>query len=266
MCMKAVLDWFRRKTSNPTTVTPRPNAIPVAVINQCTVLTDAQVQAATNAMQVQVTRDFAPVYGIDAKLTFVPKGQTPATGSWWIVIADDSDMAGALGYHDLTNEGLPISKVFAKTDMKYGANWTITFSHEVLEMLADPWINLCVFNQTSNNTGKLYAYEVCDTCEADIYSYSIDGVQVSDFAYPAWFGVPGATGKLDHMGHVRAPLQILSGGYIGEFDVTAGGGWSQLESEHVRHAHRNNYKIGSRRERRNRGLTNWTKSTAHSKP
>jgi hypothetical protein len=261
MCMKTIINWFRK-----TTATPRPNAIPVAVINQCSVLTDAQVQAATDAMQVQVTRDFAPVYGIDAKLIFVPKGQNPAPGSWWIVIADDSDEAGALGYHDLTNEGLPICKVFAKTDIKYGANWTITFSHEVLEMLADPWINLCVFAQNSDTSGKLYAYEVCDTCEADNLGYTINGIHVSDFVYPAWFGVPGSKGKLDHMGHLKSPLQLLPGGYIGEFDVKTGGGWTQLESEHVRHAHRNNYKVGSRRERRNRGKDNWKVSSAHSKP
>ena len=28
---------------------------------------------------------------------------------------DNSDQAGALAYHDLTNEGLPLSKVFVKT-------------------------------------------------------------------------------------------------------------------------------------------------------
>ena len=27
-------------------------------------------------------------------------------GSWWVVFLDNSDQAGALAYHDLTNEGL----------------------------------------------------------------------------------------------------------------------------------------------------------------
>jgi len=48
-------------------------------------------------------------------LPFIPKNQMPAAGSWWLVFLDNSDQAGALAYHDLTNDGLPISKVFVKT-------------------------------------------------------------------------------------------------------------------------------------------------------
>lgn len=267
--IKTILGLFSRRrrkkttttTTTVTTIIPRPSAINVAVINECSVLTDAQIKPVVDALQVQVTRDFAPVYGIDAQLTFVPKGQTPPSGSWWLVIGDDSDAVGALGYHDLTNEGLPIGKVFAKTDLKYGANWTITTSHELLEMLADPWINLTVFNQTTNTAGKLFSWEVCDTCEADQYGYQINGITVSDFAYPGWWGIPGYTGKLDHMGHVKNVLEILPGGYIGEFDVSGGSGWKQVQSQQILHAHRNNFKHGSRRDRRNRDRNTWKKST-----
>jgi hypothetical protein len=42
-----------------------------------------------------------------------------------------------VGYHDLTNEGLPLGKVFAGSDMVNGYNWTVTASHELLEMLID---------------------------------------------------------------------------------------------------------------------------------
>ena len=34
---------------------------------------------------------------------------------------------------------------------------------------------------------SLYAYEVCDACEADQFGYDIDGVLVSDFVFPSWF-------------------------------------------------------------------------------
>lgn len=72
---------------------------------------------------------------------------TASFGSWWLGIFDDSDVPGALGYHDVTNEGLPLGKVFAGTDIKYEANWTVALSHELLEMLADPEIDLTVFAQ-----------------------------------------------------------------------------------------------------------------------
>src|SRR5215470_4975351 len=161
--------------------------IKVAVINASTVLTDAQVQAVVPALQTQVHSHFAPAWGIDADLTFVPKTTKPASGAWWLVILDNSDQAGALGYHDVTTEGLPLGKVFAGTDLQYGVQWTITASHELLEMLADPDIDLTVFVQPDNKSGRIYAYEVCDACEADNYGYAIDGTMVSDFVYPAWF-------------------------------------------------------------------------------
>lgn len=244
-------------------VTPRANAVKISVINSSTVLTDTQIAPVVRALQIQVTRDFANVYGIDAILTQVPKGQTPDVTSWWLVFLDTSDQAGALGYHDLTSTGLPLAKVFAKTDIDNNESWSVTASHELLEMLADPWINLCVFVQTSNTVGKLYSYEVCDTCES--FNYDINGIKVSDFAFPAWWGVPGSPNKFDFLGQVKQVLEILPGGYIGEFDVMKGGGWKQLthsEASTVK-THKLEPKMGSRRERRVRGAHNWKLSTCH---
>jgi hypothetical protein len=152
--------------------------IKIAILNPSTVVKDADVQSALPAFQSQVSDDFAPVWGIDADLRLVPQGGKPNSGEWWIAILDDSDQAGALGYHDLTTDGLPLGKVFAKTDLTYGENWTVTTSHELLEMLADPNINLTVFDE-SQSGGRLYAYEVCDPCEADAFAYEKSGDRVS---------------------------------------------------------------------------------------
>jgi hypothetical protein len=156
----------------------------IAVLNRSTVLTDDQLQPVMAALQTQVRRDWAPVWGSDADLSFVPAGAQPAAGSWWLVILDDSNQAGALGYHDLTTEGLPLGKVFAHSDLTAGLQWSVTASHELLEMLGDPDINLTAFVQPDASSGTLYAYEVCDACEADQYGYAIDSVTVSDFVYP----------------------------------------------------------------------------------
>lgn len=116
--------------------------IQIAVINSSKTLTDGQVQSAVPALQTQMHRDFAPVWGIDADLVFVLTGQQPAANAWWLVILDNSDQTGALGYHDLTPQGLPLGKIFAGTDLQYGEQWTVTASHELLEMLGGPDINL----------------------------------------------------------------------------------------------------------------------------
>lgn len=66
------------------------------------VITDNDVKKVVPALQTQVSRDFAPAWGIDADLVFVPKGKKPPAKYWWLVMLDNSDQAGALGYHDLT--------------------------------------------------------------------------------------------------------------------------------------------------------------------
>src|SRR5438445_3251145 len=144
--------------------------IKIAFTNQSTVLADAQVTTAMPALQKQSTRDFAPVWGVDADLSFVPKSAPLPPKSWLIGVFDDSDQAGALGYHDLTEDGLPLGKVFAKTDVQYKSAWTVTASHELLEMLVDPDINLYGLLQNGMEI-SFYAYEVCDACEADEFGY-----------------------------------------------------------------------------------------------
>jgi len=234
----------------------------ISVINASTVLNDNEIRTVVNALQQQVTNDFRPAWGIDAELTFVPTGATPPTGTWWLTILDDTDQAGALGYHDLTPDGLPLGKVFAGTDMKSGNSWTVTASHELLEMLADPNINLTVFVQNANTAGMLYAYEVCDACEADNNGYNIGNVLVSDFVYPSWFEsfrMEGST-QFDQTNHIQAPLQLLSGGYIGIFTVSDGTGWTQLTAEKKLTETNNRGNVGSRRERRRTSRNLWVLS------
>src|SRR5882672_9437152 len=90
---------------------------------------------------------------------------------WWMGMFDTADQAGALGYHDLTTAGLPIGKVFAKTTLDAHDLVFVTLSHEVLEILGDPDINLIV-----QKGGRGYSYEVCDAVEDDSLGYDINGV------------------------------------------------------------------------------------------
>jgi hypothetical protein len=236
--------------------------IHVSIINESTVLTDAEIPPVMAALQKQVSGDFRPVWGVDAELKIVAKGTQPPAESWWLVLLDDSDQASALGYHDLTPEGLPIGKVFAGSDLKAGTAWTVTASHELLEMLADPNVNLTVFVQNSTSAGVLYAYEICDACEDDSYSYEIDNVRVSDFVYPPWFESFRSEGstQFDRMNKIQNPLQLLTGGYIGVFNVASGTGWQQLTAEKRPTNLRSRGAVGSRRERRGTPPDLWVTS------
>jgi hypothetical protein len=233
----------------------------VVIFNFSSVATDANLLKIVNALQKQVTNDFAPIWGIDAKLVYVPKGGTVPPNSWCLGIFDDSDQAGALGYHDITVDGLPLGKVFAKTDLDTGSSLSVTISHELLEMLGDPDINLTCFVQGSDTAGIIYAYEDCDAVEDDSLGYQIDGVLVSDFVYPSWFESFRVTGPFDKMGHCTAPFQLKPGGYIGVYQIPNSGGWTQMNADReksMRYANR--AKLGSRRERRRTPRDQWVKS------
>lgn len=236
----------------------------IQFVNESTVVTDAQLTPIIAALQIQVSRDFAPWWDADAKLVQVPKGSKPAAGTAVMLLLDDADQAGALGYHDETADGHPIGKVFARTDKTYGSSLSVTISHETLEMLADPYIDRTIEISTgARHGGLLYALEVADAVEDDSLGYQINGVLVSDFITPFFFSQNPPPGmKLDFCGHVTKPFQILKGGYLGVMKLTESAkGWTQVTADGVFHRRGNAAPLGSRRERRMAGKTTWQRST-----
>ena len=93
--------------------------IEIALLNRSTVVADGTLDVITTALNHQLKNDFGPAdaWGIEANLTFVPKGAPDPTNSWWVAVFDNADVANALGYHDVTSSGSPLGKVFAATDL-----------------------------------------------------------------------------------------------------------------------------------------------------
>jgi hypothetical protein len=238
------------------------NSFPtVAIVNDPTSgEKDADVKRIVAALGKQLLNDFGPAWHTGAHLKFVDSKSKPPAGAWVIALLDSSDVAGALGYHDLTPAGLPLGKVFAGTDRQYGQKVSVTLSHELLEMLSDPWISLTA----QADDGRFFAWENCDAVEADGLGYTIDGVTVSDFVLPAWFG--HGSGPVDHQGHLSHPLELAPGGYISVFDPQSGQGWQQVTARAAGSLSAANRfaarpKVGSRRERRFAGRSQWVLST-----
>jgi hypothetical protein len=225
----------------------------IAVMNETTDnnIGDDEVKSYLPAFAQQWNQDLRPVWGVDeATFTFVPRDQTPAPGTWWVVFLNDSDQAGALAYHDLTNEGLPISKVFVKTIKADNASVSVGATHEICEMAVDPWLN----SAYQDPQGVFWAGEVCDPVEDDQYGYEIGGILVTDFVTPNWFAHQHAQSNIDLKGHANAAFEILTGGYAQKFDPQAG--WQQVTGSLARRSRRVAHAPdGSRRERRARQWT-----------
>lgn len=231
----------------------------IAVINANSGVSDAEIQKWMMAVAGQLANEFFDAWGIGVNtiMRFIGPGMKPDPDEWWVSCLANSDVADALGLHDQTPTGQPLGKVFVETTIKDGDSASVCFSHEVLELLVDPFINL----MAQSRDGRIYALEVCDAIEADACGYvsAINGVLLSDFVTPAWFSdtptwAPGT--KFDYTGHVAKPFQLAPEGYISVFENN---GWTQVNAD--RGAMRRRPRVGSRRERRMTGRQSWLNST-----
>jgi hypothetical protein len=201
----------------------------IAIINQSTVLTAADVQKMTAACNMQLARDVAPAWGKSTlPVTFYSNPNLIPVNAARIYIYDDSDQAGALGYHTVSGNS-PWGTVFAKTILDYGcaklykaADSSLTtvssvLSHEAIELLVNPYVSLWSDGPVVNE-GSEYAYEACDPVEANVYQIKVPGqgpVSVSNFVFPEYFNssvIPGT--RLDHLGLLSTPFTMTDYGYM----------------------------------------------------
>jgi hypothetical protein len=178
----------------------------IAFVNLASAPLGVDLTKLVSVLEKQLQQDFVPIWGYPAKLY---ETKTPKADDWQVVFLDDADTANALGYHDITKDGQPVSKVFVKTTLAAGEKISVTACHELLEMLIDPGAQL--WAQSAN--GGFYAYEMCDAVEGT--EYEIDGVPLSNFVYPSFFEswhAPRST-QFDHLKLVAQPFQTLRNGY-----------------------------------------------------
>ena len=259
--------------------------IKINLVNQSTVFSDNDLPALANALQIQVSRDFFPIWGVNAQIYYTPSGKHATSGYWVLALLDNSDQADALAYHDVTPDGQPLGKIFVKTTLANNSLVSVSASHELVEMLCDPDVNLTAeLDDASGIPSRFVSYEPADPCQDDSFAYPAEIppgwpgagtlVKVTDFVFPSWFESfrtpniqgPTATGftQFDFQKKITAPFQLLPGGYIGFLDLgNLAAGWQQEiaanTSIEARMAARP--RPGSRRSRRALPRSQWIRST-----
>lgn len=199
-------------------------------------LSDEEVQNVIRAINCQIQEDFAPYWSLSATLRLEGRsGKTPGTqslsdmrGDAVLYLWDQVNVQDALGYHDRNNRGIPFGFVFTELSQQLGESWTVTLSHEALELIGDPEVNLLVAGPHPNtpNRDVFHWYEMCDAVQAE--TYKVDAVEVSNFVLPLYFtGGEEAGGRNDflgrsHKGKTLASFGINPGGYVGFFDPQLG--------------------------------------------
>jgi hypothetical protein len=195
-------------------------AIPVhiALVDESNAITADDLTACAGALNEQIQADFAPIWKVAATVGAYPVA--PA-GTWAVIVKEQLDQPGALGYHTDSNNQ-PVSYIELTQD------WTVTASHETMEMLADPWgnrmhsailpwameIDYVAFGLSTQHSRVHYLLEVADPCEA--VKYSVGGVDMSDFLLPYWYRTElvGCNEHYSHAGGCIHPRQVADGGYV----------------------------------------------------
>lgn len=195
---------------------------------------DKEIKNDIPAWEAAINVDFRQFWHSDQyKLVFIGRQSAPI-GASVATIVDKGPVEGALAYHS-TDGGAPSITVYAGVAALYGYDNSVSMTHELQELAADPTI--CVTNQgwpydwiyiqkqdglhrVGQMEGTVWAQEVSDPVEA--YSYpraGVDGrpVQISDFITPAWFN-DGIGSRYDYMGLTTQPFEILIGGYAQYWD------------------------------------------------
>lgn len=193
----------------------------IAIVSETNKVSFSDVALASAALQKQVLRDFAPVWNESATIDAFPQLEDVPLGSWAVIIRDDIGFPGAAGIH-LDKEGQPFALV------QFGTTWQLTTSHEILEMLADPFGNrLMSGDSIKPGQGKVqYLVEVCDPSEEFDFGYRVNGIQLSDFYTPRFFDpVKKANVQYSFTEAIKSPRQVLKGGYLSWFDPASNHWW-----------------------------------------
>jgi hypothetical protein len=176
------------------------------------------------ALQRQATRDFGPVWDVTATVDAFPRLEDVPLGYWPMMLRTDIGQSGAAGVH-LDKNGQP----FALIEMS--DSWSLTASHEMLEMLADPFGNRLVPGKSpKRGQGRVeFLLEVCDPSEAAEFGYTVNDILVSDFLTPRFYDPAKVIStRYSFTSAISRPRTILRGGYISWHEPVSDHWWQQV--------------------------------------
>jgi hypothetical protein len=186
----------------------------IALVSQTNRVPLDKLAVVAAALQKQVSRDFKPYWKTEATVSAFATLRDVPLGYWQIIIRDDIPHPAA-GIHLNQANGQPFALV------RHSTNWSLTTSHELLEMLADPYgRNVAAGDSVKPGQGRVeYLVEVCDPSEAASFGYTVNGVLVSDFYTAHYFDPLPAPGvRYSFAGAISRPREVLVGGYISWYD------------------------------------------------
>jgi hypothetical protein len=184
--------------------------INIALVVESPLIPRTAIKEVAAAVQRQIARDFAPIWDVSATIDpFIDLADVPA-GYWPIIVRDDFPGMDIIGIH-LDDKGQPFALV------RTNPTWSLTVSHEALEMISDPWGNRLVPGGSPREGQGLVELlvEVCDPPGGVAHAYTVNGYLVSDFVLPSYYEPVAVSGeRYSFAGAITRPRDIAEGGYL----------------------------------------------------
>lgn len=219
----------------------------VAIIDETKKINFNDLKDVAAAIQIQVSTDVKPIWDVDAEVVAYQRESDIPYHAWKVYIKDKLDI-DVYGYHYVDDNGKPYAV------LKYRDDWTLTLSHEIVEMLCDPYGDRLMSSENffccqdcadgkgecesilpaEVNGVKEVLVEVSDPSQSANFGYYVTvgsrKVLLSDFYYRTYFtDVRAVAGhKYSHTGAITRPKQILEGGYI-SFKNRSGEWWQAFK-------------------------------------
>ncbi|MBB6003847.1 hypothetical protein [Arcicella rosea] len=176
-----------------------------------------------SAIQIQMQRDVAPHWGIEADVVaFRYESEVPS--DFWItsVVDSISERTGINGYHSFTGSGNN-RRAYCKVIYRNWTDFDFTqsrfekvVSEETIEMCINPFLENRLVGKDPEFADRTATFlvELGDPGNRLDIGYYINDVFVTDFIYPSYYNAIHVEGtKYDHLGLITKPYSIVDGGY-----------------------------------------------------
>ncbi|WP_440964025.1 hypothetical protein ACL58G_29435 [Massilia sp. GER05] len=201
---------------------------------------DATLQRTVAAIQLQVDQHLVPEWRCPGILTARRMAHSDVAASVAgttdavIYLANQANdpltgLEPIVGIHRDAGQDKPYGFVYLDKCAEYKEDWSVTLSHEVLELLVDPTAVLTVDDQSGVVArGTKVALEVCDPVQGT--PYKIGDICVANFVNRAFFGMLGQSKDMNYRGIPQKPYMPLPDGYVQDTDTT-GYSWPRWGAE-----------------------------------
>jgi len=194
----------------------------IALIDPARLVSADDATAVAAVVTKQLQNHLAPAWNVTGSVHYFSDPHSVPNGYALLQLVESAGDDSDYGFHTLAG-----NRPVAYVQVEEGSNlWSLTVSHEALEMTVDPTGSTLIAGSSPDGQRHVqYLAEICDPCQSPDVGYSIDGYLVSEFVLKNYYGPASTPGPYSVNGRITAPRSLLPDGYLSWMDPTQANQW-----------------------------------------